>query len=124
VPAGISHFEGGVAVAGVDPDAWAVLWRENVVDRMLGRLGSLEDEIRTMLQQLGADPAPELVAELTALAAPMGSWPRQQIVDASWRIESAAVLAWALGHTSSLPAYDRQAAPARTFLAATYSDES
>jgi putative hydrolase of the HAD superfamily len=50
--------------AGVDPDAWAVLWRENVVDRMLGRLGSLEDEIRTMLQQLGADPSPALVAEL------------------------------------------------------------
>jgi putative hydrolase of the HAD superfamily len=50
--------------AGVDPDAWAALWRDNVVDRMLGKLGSLEDEIRTMLQQLGADPAPELVAEL------------------------------------------------------------
>jgi putative hydrolase of the HAD superfamily len=50
--------------AGVDPDAWAVLWRENVVDRMLGKLGSLEDEIRLMLRQLGADPSPELVAEL------------------------------------------------------------
>ena len=50
--------------AGVDPDAWAALWRDNVVDRMLGRLGSLEDEIRTMLQQLGADPSSELVAEL------------------------------------------------------------
>ena len=50
--------------AGVDPDAWAALWRANVLDRMLGKLGGLEDEIRTMLQQLGADPAPELVAEL------------------------------------------------------------
>jgi putative hydrolase of the HAD superfamily len=50
--------------AGVDPDAWATLWRENVVDRMLGRLGSLEDEIRTMLRQLGTDPTPALVAEL------------------------------------------------------------
>jgi putative hydrolase of the HAD superfamily len=50
--------------AGVDPDAWAALWRDNVLDRMLGRLGGLEDEIRTMLQQLGADPAPALVAEL------------------------------------------------------------
>ena len=47
-----------------DPDAWAALWRNNVVDRMLGRLGSLEDEIRTMLQQLGADPSSELVTEL------------------------------------------------------------
>jgi putative hydrolase of the HAD superfamily len=50
--------------AGVDLDAWAALWRDNVMDRMLGRLGSLEDEIRTMLRQLGADPSPELVAEL------------------------------------------------------------
>jgi putative hydrolase of the HAD superfamily len=50
--------------AGVDPEAWAVLWRDNVVDRMLGKLGSLEDEIRLMLRQLGADPAPDLVAEL------------------------------------------------------------
>jgi putative hydrolase of the HAD superfamily len=50
--------------AGVDPEPWDVLWRENVLDRMLGKLGSLEDEIRTMLQQLGADPSPALVAEL------------------------------------------------------------
>jgi putative hydrolase of the HAD superfamily len=50
--------------AGVDPDAWAVLWRDNVLDRMLGRLGGLEDEIRSMLHQLGTDPAPALVAEL------------------------------------------------------------
>jgi putative hydrolase of the HAD superfamily len=53
--------------AGVDPDAWAPLWRANVVDRMLGRLGSLEDEIRTMLRQLGANPSPALVAELAEL---------------------------------------------------------
>src|SRR5690348_12282966 len=50
--------------AGVDPSAWAALWRGNVVDRMLGKMGGLEDEIRTMLQQLGADPAPALLAEM------------------------------------------------------------
>jgi putative hydrolase of the HAD superfamily len=50
--------------AGVDPDAWAALWRANVVDRMLGKLGSLEDEIRLMLRGLGTDPSPDLVAEL------------------------------------------------------------
>jgi putative hydrolase of the HAD superfamily len=52
------------ARAGVDQDAWATLWRENVLDRMLGKLGGLEDELRTMLQQLGADPSPELIQEL------------------------------------------------------------
>jgi putative hydrolase of the HAD superfamily len=50
--------------AGVDPDAWSTLWRDNVLDRMLGRLGGLEDELRTMLQQLGCRAAPDLVAEL------------------------------------------------------------
>jgi HAD superfamily hydrolase (TIGR01509 family) len=46
--------------AGVDPEPWGVLWRENVLDRMLGKLGSLEDEIRTMLRQSSADPVAEL----------------------------------------------------------------
>jgi putative hydrolase of the HAD superfamily len=60
--------------AGVDPEPWGVLWRENVLDRMLGKLGSLEDEIRTMLQQLGDDPSPELVAELAETE--MAGWTR------------------------------------------------
>jgi putative hydrolase of the HAD superfamily len=50
--------------AGVDPDAWAGLWRGNVVDRMLGKMGGLDDEIRGMLQQLGPAPPPALVAGL------------------------------------------------------------
>lgn len=52
------------ARAGVDPDAWAAIWNANVADRMLGRLGTLEDEFRIMLRQLGADPSSDLVAEL------------------------------------------------------------
>ena len=50
--------------AGVDPDAWGALWRDNVLDRMLGKLGGLEDEIRIMLRQLGADRSADLVREL------------------------------------------------------------
>ena len=50
--------------AGVDPDAWATVWRENVLDRMLGKLGGLEDELRTMLQQLGTEPSRALIREL------------------------------------------------------------
>lgn len=50
--------------AGVEQEAWATLWRENVLDRMLGKLGGLEDELRTMLRQLGADPSPALIREL------------------------------------------------------------
>ena len=55
------------ARARVDQDAWATLWRENVLDRMLGKLGGLEDELRTMLQQLGADPPPALIRELAEI---------------------------------------------------------
>ncbi len=53
--------------AGVDPDAWSALWRDNILDRMLGKLGGLDDEIRTMLQQLGADPSADLVKELAEI---------------------------------------------------------
>jgi len=53
--------------AGVDAAAWAELWSANILDRMLGRLGGLEDEIRTMLRQLGADPSPGLVTELARM---------------------------------------------------------
>lgn len=60
--------------ANVDPDAWAALWRGNVVDRMLGKLGSLDDEIRGMLRQLGADPSPALLAELRELQ--LDGWAR------------------------------------------------
>jgi putative hydrolase of the HAD superfamily len=60
--------------ADVDPNAWAALWRGNVVDRMLGKLGGLDDEIRTMLQQLGADPSPALLAELVELE--IAGWAR------------------------------------------------
>ena len=53
-------------LAGVDPDAWAGVWRANAMERMLGTLGGLEDQIRLMLRGLGADPPAELVAELAA----------------------------------------------------------
>ena len=53
--------------ADVDPDAWGALWRDNILDRMLGKLGGLEDEIRTMLRQLGTDPSADLVSELAEI---------------------------------------------------------
>ncbi len=53
-------------LAGVDPDAWAASWRATAMDRMLGRLGDMEQQIGLMLRRLGADPPPELVADLAA----------------------------------------------------------
>jgi len=54
-------------LAGVDADAWAAVWRANAMERMLGTLGGMEDQIRLMLQGLGADPPAELVVELAEL---------------------------------------------------------
>ena len=51
-------------LANVDPDAWAGVWRSNAMDRMLGKLGGMEDQIGLMLRGLGADPPPELIVEL------------------------------------------------------------
>ena len=53
-------------LAGVDADAWAAVWRANVLDRMRGVYGGMEDELRLMLRGLGADPPAELVADLAA----------------------------------------------------------
>ena len=53
--------------AAVDSDAWAALWEGTVVERMLGRLGSLDDEIRTMLWKLGVDPAPDVLADVVEM---------------------------------------------------------
>lgn len=52
--------------AGVDPEVWGPVWRANAMERMLGTLGGMEDQIRLMLRGLGNDPPAELVAELAA----------------------------------------------------------
>lgn len=52
------------ALADVDWAAWAEVWRSSAMERMLGKLGSMEDQIRHMLRGLGADPPLKLVVEL------------------------------------------------------------
>ena len=51
-------------LAGVDPGAWAALWRANAMQRMLGSLGGMEEQIRLMLAQLGATVPSEMIADL------------------------------------------------------------
>lgn len=53
--------------AGADPDALAALWRETAEQRMLGRLGSLEQEIGVLLGRLGLSAPPELLRELASM---------------------------------------------------------
>lgn len=64
----------------------------------------------TMLSWLEAERLlPALTpTERPLLLSPLGAWSRPTFLDASWWMEAAGVLAWALGHVDALPAYDRQ----------------
>lgn len=53
--------------AGVDPERMAALWRETAEQRMLGTLGSLENEIAALLRRLDRAPSPDLLRDLAAL---------------------------------------------------------
>jgi len=53
--------------AGVDEQAMAALWRDSAEQRMLGTLGSLEEQIGGMLLQLGRPAEPALLRELAEI---------------------------------------------------------
>ena len=44
--------------------------------------------------------------ESQAMAKPIGGWSARERVNASWRVESAGVIAWSLGLLGEIPAYD------------------
>lgn len=52
-------------LAGVPPERFQPLWRDNRQARMLGTAGSMQDQLQAMLAKLGIHPSPD---ELTALA--------------------------------------------------------
>ncbi|HLH24180.1 MAG TPA: HAD family hydrolase [Chloroflexota bacterium] len=55
--------------AGVDPERMAELWRDTAEQRMLGALGSLEEQFVVLLGRLGRAAPPALVRELAAIDA-------------------------------------------------------
>jgi hypothetical protein len=72
---------------------------------------AFRDRLLHWLSEAGlvAEAEPE---EWSALSAVLGSWKQGQVVTASWKVEAAAVLVWALGHTE-LPRHDRTVTPAQ-----------
>jgi uncharacterized protein DUF4272 len=96
------------------PTALRVAWRALVLGAVAAR-AFLEDEPeegreelrRGLLRRLeGLGLVPELErGERRVLETPAGELPRRQAVNASWRSEGMAVLAWALG-VFELPAHD------------------
>jgi putative hydrolase of the HAD superfamily len=53
--------------AGVAEEAMAARWRDSAEQRMLGTLGSLEEQIGAMLRQLGRPAEPARLAELAEI---------------------------------------------------------
>jgi putative hydrolase of the HAD superfamily len=53
--------------AGVDEQAMAALWRDSAEQRMLGTLGSLDEQIGGFLRQLGRAAEPALLRELAEI---------------------------------------------------------
>lgn len=85
-----SVAERGFIEAAARPDSDGALFRLRAWIDLSGTRTELEPEERALVD------------------APLGSLHRQQIVDATWRSEGVAVLAWALG-LAELPAHDEQA---------------
>jgi hypothetical protein len=87
---------------------------EQMIDAVTADNPARSTVVAAVSQQWAEANDPELAKlcsarERSALAAKVGGWDRQQLVDASWSVESGAVLAWALGVNAELPAYDREA---------------
>ncbi|HEY7060917.1 MAG TPA: HAD family hydrolase [Chloroflexota bacterium] len=60
--------------AGVDPERMAALWRDTAEQRMLGTLGTLENEIAALLRRLDLTPTPDLLRDLAQLD--LDAWQR------------------------------------------------
>jgi hypothetical protein len=78
-------------------------------------------EILSWIQSVGIEDELE-PDEWKVLQRPVGSLDRQAAVDASWRVEGLAVLAWAF-HRAELPPYDQQIEPAKLYAALECWDE-
>jgi hypothetical protein len=76
-------------------------------------LSEQEDEVETMLSFLRSSGLWEFLSdeEVRAFETPLGQWKEDQYVDATWRVESLAVLAWALTMVKRLPGFDQQIDP-------------
>jgi hypothetical protein len=95
------------------------------LEQMIAAVPAENGELRATVVAVASEQwaqiaAPALLEQCSeeerhALGHEVGTWALPQIVDASWRTESAAVLAWALGYASTMPAYDEQGVPKEVF---------
>jgi uncharacterized protein DUF4272 len=103
--------------------------------RLVSMRGTLEEALASMpkdkqslrpafiahfKEQMAKEQQPQVMRacsreERATLALDLGKWKQQQLLDASWRLESAAMIAWALGYVKTLPAWDEQVDAAALF---------
>ena len=90
------------------PGAEAVARRAGILTAVVVRgVSELEDDLIELpyFDELGLERDAE-PQELELLRAPHGTLPQQAVIDAHWRAEGLAVLAWALGRLDELPPID------------------
>jgi len=75
--------------------------QEAVRDTHRSLVADLEDWLRQT--KLARDQSP---CERILFGKTLGAWPRQDVVDVSWRSEELGVFQWALGHAGEMPAWD------------------
>jgi len=80
--------------------------QEAVLDAHRSLVADLEEWLRQT--RLARDLAP---SERMLLGKTLGAWPRQDLVNVSWRAEALGVLQWALGHAGEIPAWDTEFLP-------------
>ncbi len=71
-------------------------------------LSEREDDVEAMLSFLRESGLWEFLSdeEIRAFETPLGEWKDEQYIDATWRVESLAVITWALGMIKRLPGFD------------------
>jgi hypothetical protein len=73
-------------------------------------LGEHEQDLESMLAFLRQSGLWEFLSdeEIRAFETPLGEWNDSQFIEATWRMESLAVICWALSMIRNLPAFDEQ----------------
>lgn len=90
---------------------------ESIVLSTTPQMLAVHEELATQLNMWLADAgliASQSTREKPLISKALGSWSRQELIDAAWRANSLGVILWALSQFDELPPWDRQFTPQET----------
>lgn len=90
---------------------------ESIVISSTPQMIAVHEELATQLNIWLADAgliASQSTREKPLISRALGSWSRQELIDAAWRANSLGVILWALSQFDELPPWDRQFTPQET----------